>query len=112
AGGAVVVALRVARLGRRLHRIRRTRERCGDALIEMAQRDGWQRIRLASRRIEIRLRIAGDAKLTLRLAVPGLQIVVRDRPVEADTESRTQPEIVGHEPQRRTQPVPRRAADL
>ncbi len=67
---------------------------------------GWLRGAL-----QVGVRIAGDAKLALGFAVPRLEIVVRDRPVDTDAESRAQPEIIRHEPQRRAQPVPRRAAD-
>ena len=98
---AIVVALRVPRLRRRLHRVRRARQRRGRPLIGVAERDRRQRIRLAARRVEIGLRIAGDAELALGFAVPRFEIVVRDRPVDADAESRAQPEIVRHETQRR-----------
>ena len=56
---------------------------------EYVKRDRRQRIRLAARRAEIGRRIAGDAQLALGLAVPRLQIVVGDRPVDADAECAT-----------------------
>jgi len=48
ASGPIVVALRVTGLRRRLHGVGRGRGGCGDASIGIAERDGGQRIRLAT----------------------------------------------------------------
>jgi hypothetical protein len=111
-GGSILVSLRITRLRSGLHAIAKFGDRRRHTLIQICQRDAGQWIRPAARCIELGFRIARDAKFLFGFAVPRLQIVVRDRPIDAHPKRRAQPKIVGHKPERGAEPVPRRAANL
>ena len=112
ARGPALVRARIPRLWRRLRGEARSAQRRRHPPIQIAHRNGRQRIGLASRRVEVGSGITGDAQLAFRFAVPRLEIVVGNRPIDADAESGSQSEIIGHKPQRRPEPMPRRAAHL
>ncbi len=112
AGRPIVVRRRVACLRSRHHHEARRGQRGRHARIEVARGNGRERIWLASVRAEIRGPIPCDAERPLRVAIPRLEVVVADRPIHSHAKARSQPEVVGHHPQRRPEPVPRRPADL
>ena len=86
----------------------------GELLVRPARRDAPHRVVVARREGEAVVRligdVGGDAERGLGLAVPGLEVVVGQRPVDADAVARAQREVLRQHPQRDAEPVQRRAA--
>jgi hypothetical protein len=111
APGPVVAIGRIAALRRRANLVLRAGERPCVGFVEKGLRDRRHRIASGAWRSERLGGVARYADLVLGLTIEGLQVGVRNRPVDAAAVGGAQAKIVRNQAQAGAEPVPRRAAD-